>query len=111
MLSYYSGCSEGIRRFSGELYKFHLNPEYKPVRHNPKKVPIHHITQTAPVSKSRQQELRLATLSDPTLRSLAKTVYEGRDSQSLTPGPLCCRQNATQSTRDCILARNQQRHS
>ena len=40
-------------------------------------IPIHHITQSAPVSKSRLQELRLATQSDPTLCSLAKTVHEG----------------------------------
>ena len=30
-------------------------------------IPVHHITQTAPVSKARLQELRLATQSDPTL--------------------------------------------
>ena len=40
-------------------------------------IPIHHITQTAPVSKTRLQELRLATQSDPTLCSLTKTVCEG----------------------------------
>ena len=40
-------------------------------------IPIHHITQSAPVSKTRLQELRLATQSDPTLHSLAKTVHEG----------------------------------
>ena len=38
---------------------------------------VHHITQTAPVSKARLQELRLATQSDPTLCSLAKTAHEG----------------------------------
>ena len=27
--------------FSRELYKFHLKPEHKPVRHAPRKVPIH----------------------------------------------------------------------
>ena len=40
-------------------------------------IPIHHITQSALVSKTRQQELTLATQSDPTLHSLAKTVQEG----------------------------------
>ena len=40
-------------------------------------IPIHHITQSALVSKTRLQELRLATQSDPTLCSLAKTVHEG----------------------------------
>ena len=40
-------------------------------------IPVHHITQTAPVSKTRLQELRIATQSDPTLCSLANTVYEG----------------------------------
>ena len=40
-------------------------------------IPIHHITQSAPVSKTRLQELRLATQSDSTLHSLAKTVHEG----------------------------------
>ena len=41
ILSQYSGCSEGIGRFPGDLYKFHLKPEYKPARHAPRKVPIH----------------------------------------------------------------------
>ena len=40
-------------------------------------IPVHHITQSAPVSKARLQELRLATQSDPTLCSLTKTVHEG----------------------------------
>ena len=40
-------------------------------------IPVHHITQTALVSKTRLQELRLARQSDPTLCSLAKTVHEG----------------------------------
>ena len=40
-------------------------------------IPIHHITQSAPVSKTRLQELRLATQFDPTLCSLAKTVHDG----------------------------------
>ena len=40
-------------------------------------IPVHYITQTAPVSKTRLQELRLATQSDPTLSSLTKTTHEG----------------------------------
>ena len=40
-------------------------------------IPVHHITQSMPVSKTRLQELRLATQSDPTLTSLTKTVHEG----------------------------------
>ena len=40
-------------------------------------IPVYHITQTAPVSKTKLQELRLATQSDSTLCSLAKTVHEG----------------------------------
>ena len=40
-------------------------------------IPVHHIMQSAPVSQTRLQELRLATQSDPTLCSLSKTVYEG----------------------------------
>ena len=39
-------------------------------------IPMHHITQSALVSKTRLQELRLATQSDPTLCSLTKTVHE-----------------------------------
>ena len=39
-------------------------------------IPVHHITQTALVSKTRLQELRLATQSDPTLCSLTKIVHE-----------------------------------
>ena len=39
--------------------------------------PVHHITQTALVSKTRLQELRLATQSDPTLCSLTKTIHKG----------------------------------
>ena len=46
-------------------------------------IPVHHITQTAPVSKTRLQELRLATQSDPTLCSLTKTVHEGCPEQLL----------------------------
>ena len=40
-------------------------------------IPVHYITQSAPISKTRLQELRLATQSDPTLHSLTKTVHEG----------------------------------
>ena len=40
-------------------------------------IPVHHITQIAPVSKARLQELRLATQPDPTLHSLTKTVHKG----------------------------------
>ena len=40
-------------------------------------IPVHHITQSAPVSKTRLHELRLATQSDPTLCSLTKTIHEG----------------------------------
>ena len=46
-------------------------------------IPIHHITQSAPVSRTRLQELILATQSDPTLHSLAKTVYEDCPKQLL----------------------------
>ena len=41
ILSQYSGCFEGIGHFPGDSYKFHLNPDYKPARHEPKKVPAH----------------------------------------------------------------------
>ena len=40
-------------------------------------IPVHHITQTSPVSKTRLHELRLAAQSDPTLCSLTKTVHKG----------------------------------
>ena len=39
-------------------------------------IPVH-ITQSAPVSKTRLQELRLATQSDLTLTSLTNTVHDG----------------------------------
>ena len=117
-------------------------------------IPVRHVTQSALVSKARLQELRLATQSDPTPHSLAKTVHEGwpqskkdcpeqllnfwsfrqeiseedgllyKNQRLIVPhserietlkvlhlGHLCCRQNATKGTQDCILARNQQRHS
>ena len=41
ILSHYSGCFEGRGQFPGDLYKFHLKPEHKHVRHAPRKVPIH----------------------------------------------------------------------
>ena len=53
----------------------HCNP--KATASNIDDIPVHHITQSAPVSKSRLQELRLATQSDLTLNSLTKTVHGG----------------------------------
>ena len=41
ILSQYSGCFEGIGRFPGDPYKFHLKPDHKPARHAPRKVPVH----------------------------------------------------------------------
>ena len=41
ILSQYFSYFEGIGHFSGDLYKFHLKPEYKPARHASRKVPIH----------------------------------------------------------------------
>ena len=41
ILSQYSGCFEGIGRFPGNPYKFHLKPDQKPARHAPRKVPVH----------------------------------------------------------------------
>ena len=41
ILSQYSGYFEGIRCFPGDLYKFHLKPDYKPAQHAPRKVPVH----------------------------------------------------------------------
>ena len=40
-------------------------------------IPVHQITQSAPVSQTRLQELELATQSDPTLCSLSLTIHEG----------------------------------
>ena len=52
-------------------------------------IPVHYITQSAPVSRTRLQELRLATQSDPTLISLAKTIHEGwPQSKKDCPGQL-----------------------
>ena len=41
ILSQYSGCFEGIGRFPGDPYKFHLKPDHKLARHAPRKVPVH----------------------------------------------------------------------
>ena len=41
ILSQYSGCFEGIGRFPGDPYKFHLKPDHKPAQHAPRKVPVH----------------------------------------------------------------------
>ena len=41
ILSQYSGCFEGIGRFPGDLYKFHLKPDHRPAQHAPRKVPVH----------------------------------------------------------------------
>ena len=41
ILSQYSGCFEGIGRFRGDPYKFHLKPDHKPAQHAPRKVPVH----------------------------------------------------------------------
>ena len=40
ILSQYSGCFEGIGRFPGDPYKFHLKPDHKLARHAPRKVPV-----------------------------------------------------------------------
>ena len=37
ILSQYSSCFEGIGRFPGDPYRFHLKPDHKPARHAPKK--------------------------------------------------------------------------
>ena len=41
ILSQYSSCFEGIGHFPGDLYRFHLKPDYKPARHAARKVPVH----------------------------------------------------------------------
>ena len=41
ILSQYSSCFEGIGRFPGDPYKFHLKPDHKPAQHAPRKVPVH----------------------------------------------------------------------
>ena len=37
ILSQDSGCFEGIGRFPGDLYRFHLKPDYQPAKHTSKK--------------------------------------------------------------------------
>ena len=72
--------------------------------------PVHHITQSAPVSKVRLQELRIATQSDPTLHSLTKTIYEGRpQSKKECPEQLLDFWNFRQeiSEEDGLLYKNQ----
>ena len=44
---------------------------------NIEKIPVHQITQIAPASPERLQEIHEATLKDPALRLLADTVHEG----------------------------------
>ena len=44
---------------------------------NIERIPVHQITQTAPASPERLQELLEATEKDPSLRLLAKTVHDG----------------------------------
>ena len=44
---------------------------------NIKKIPVHHITQIAPASPERLQEICEATSKDPALNLLAKIVHEG----------------------------------
>ena len=41
ILSPFSGCFEGIGRFPGDPYRFHLKPDYESARHAPRKVPVH----------------------------------------------------------------------
>ena len=41
ILSQYSGYFEGIGRFPGDPYKFHLKPDHRLARHAPRKVPVH----------------------------------------------------------------------
>ena len=59
------------------MAKFTVTKGLKSRTPNTNVIPVHHITQSAPVSKARLQELRLATQSDQTLCSLTKTVHEG----------------------------------
>ena len=122
----------------------------KPKESNIDVIPVHHITQSAPVSKARLKELRLVTQTDPALHSLNKTVHEGwpqskkdcpeqlldiwsfRQEISKEDGLLYKNQRqivphserpetlkvlhlghyaVAEGTQDCVLARNQQRHS
>ena len=41
VLSQFSFCFEGIGRFPGDPYRFHLKPDHKLARHAPRKVPVH----------------------------------------------------------------------
>ena len=41
VLSQFSGCFEGIGRFPGDPYRFHLKPDHKLARHAPRKDPVH----------------------------------------------------------------------
>ena len=72
-------------------------------------IPVHHITQNVPVSKSRLQELRLGTQSDPTQCSLTKTIHEGwPQSRKDCPEKLleCWNFRQEISEEDCILYKN-----
>ena len=53
------------------------NTDYTDSLSNIEKIPVHQITQIAPASLERLQELREATQRDPSLRLLARTVHEG----------------------------------
>ena len=53
------------------------HPDYNDSLSNIEKIPVHQITQIAPASPERLQELREATERDPLLKLLAKTVHEG----------------------------------
>ena len=89
ILQEYTDVFKGVGTLPGGPYHIQLKDSYKPVQHplqssnsktkesNIDIIPVHHITQNAPVSQTRLQELRLATQSDPTLCSLSKTTYEG----------------------------------
>ena len=57
-----------------------LKPEFKDYNDslsNIEKIPVHQITQTAPASPERLQEIWEATAKDPTLRLLVNIVHEG----------------------------------
>ena len=51
--------------------------DYNDSLSNIEKIPVHQITQIAPASPERLQELGEATEKDPSLKLLAKTVHEG----------------------------------
>ena len=50
---------------------------------NIEKIPVHHITQIAPASPERLQEICEATSQDPAFKLLAKVVHEGWPKQSV----------------------------